>query len=243
MIFFIDNDSTFMKEETFDELFRLFGEEVYHEVLEKTHANMNGNGISLEDSLRLRMEMLLSQKTKITKSMVITFAQENYHFSEGVEYFLKKIIETYGTLKEKVYIVSGGFLECILPKFETLPLPDEQKNILRSQVVANQFLWNEKNELIGIDWENGRMWQKGAKRKYIESLLHSNQLSFENVVAIGDGSNDIDMIQSSEEGVFVAFIGNVRRENTVIAAKGNVCSSFAELVSYTKNNKYTKPTK
>lgn len=235
MIFFIDNDSTLMKEETFDELFRIFGDDFYNKVLEKTHESMNSMSLSLEESLQFRIKTLLEQDIKITKTIISEFAYQNYNFSDGVEIFLQTIIAKFGTLKNRVFILSGGFEECIFPKLQTLNIEESEKKNLFRQCIMNRFLWNNEEVLIGIDWENSKMWEAGAKRKAILDLHKKGMLLNESWIAIGDGSNDIGMIESEEEGEFFAFTGAVRREKTVIAAQGKELKSFTELLLMLKN--------
>lgn len=236
MIFFIDNDSTLMQEETFDELIKTLDPDLYKKALLYTHASMDGKGITLQDTLRYRIECILGySKAALTKSQISTFSSSAFHFSDGVLPFLHSIIDRYGTLKNRVFILSGGFFECIAPALNRLSIPESEKEVLCSQLYCNYFLWNDADELIGIDWEKSQMWKEGAKRHWILYLQSLGLLPNESWIAIGDGSNDVGMIESDDEGIFYAFTGVVRRPNTLAAANGNEVKTFADLIPMVKN--------
>lgn len=228
MIFFVDNDSTLMKEETFDEVIRKVDPQLFEASAAYTHQSMNGGNITLEDTLRYRIDLLCNHSATISKKQLSEWSQE-YSFSQGVEEFLNALLLRYGTLKNRFFILSGGFYESIAPKIETLSLSSHEKEIIKTQTYCNHFLWNDHEELIGIDWQKSQMWKEGAKRECIVSLSHSKNLPAESWVAIGDGSNDVGMIEDEKEGAFYAFVGNVYREKTVEAAFGKTITNFLEI--------------
>lgn len=233
IIFLCDNDSTFMREEGLDEIAKFVSPELFERISNFTHQQMNGDeSISFRQSLGMRVEMLLEQLKHsgeiLTKKHLQEVAKKHLSFSAGVEPFLQKLIRTYGSLKNRFYIVSGGFFEVIAPKILELDIPKNEQKILQDQILANYFLWDKIGNICGVDWEKSVMWKKNAKGEMAEGLANTLFLKETGgkIIGIGDGSNDISL--RSNNGIFVAFIGNVRREKVIQKADMTI-DHFSEL--------------
>ncbi len=237
LIFLCDNDSTLMREEGLDEIAKFVSKELFEKIATFTNQQMNGNeSIPFQKSLEMRVEMLLdaldNTKKFLTKKNLEEVAKNNLSFSAGVEVFLQKLIQKHGSLKNRFYIVSGGFFEVIAPKIRELDISKKEQEILQNQIFANYFLWNKDGNVCGIDWNRSMMWKENAKGSMAISLAHSlslKKMEEIEVIGIGDGSNDISM--KSKNGAFIAFVGNIRREK-VIQKADSIIENFLELEKF-----------
>lgn len=232
-ILITDSDSTLMKEEILDEVALFSGKEVFYEIEKITNAQMNNEiNISFYESLKKRVDILVKAKNKITKTDLKYIAKNNLNFSDGVDFVLQKIIKDKKTLKNNFFIFSGGFGEVIKEKINELNISDLEKNILKNQVFANYFSYNENNEIIGVDLKKSCMYKENAKYIMTKELISKGIIpKDEQIIGLGDGSNDVNMIPP-ENGLFVAYTGNVYRENTVKKADGRVVKNFFEIIDY-----------
>lgn len=224
-----DNDSTIMDGEIVDVLAQIVGGNSAKEIASITNACMDGKvNMSFEESLKKRIKILVKNglvKTHLQKCI------ESLNFSHGFESLVEKMLETYGTLENKVFILSGGFEEVIKPKIFELNLPETEKQILSNQVFANAFLF-ENDKVVGVDFhsEEKNMWREFAKLIKIQKLRELGLISNSaKILALGDGSNDVSMIINESEGLFVSYSGVVTRKNTIEKSCGIECKDFFEV--------------
>ena len=118
--------------------------------------------------------------------------------------------------KERIWIVSGGFHDFI---DETL----YQFDILPSHILANRFVYNQEDWVVGFD-ENNYLSQAGGKVKALKSLNLKNE-----VVVIGDGWTDYEIKERGQADYFYAFTENVKREKVTRVAD-KVLSSFSQFL-------------
>jgi phosphoserine phosphatase len=232
-ILITDSDSTLMKEEILDEVSLFVGKEVFFEIEKITNIQMNGEiNLSFYESLKKRVDILVKSKIKVTKKDLKHIAKYSLNFSEGVEFILKEIIKRDKTLKNNFFIFSGGFGEVIKEKINELDISNYEKNIIKNQVYANYFSYNEKDEVIGIDFDKSCMYKDNAKYLMTKSLIEKGIIpKKKEIIGLGDGSNDIGMIPPNR-GFSIAYIGNVYRENTVEKAEGRSIKNFFELIDW-----------
>lgn len=93
----------------------------------------------------------------------------------------------------KVGVVSGGFREIIDSVFEGWPF---------DLVVAHTLV---KNDGILAGKIEGPVINRSRKADVLREFARSEGIALENTIAIGDGSNDIEMIQSA--GIGIAYRG------------------------------------
>lgn len=173
-LFVFDMDSTLIKQEVIDEVAREAG--VFREVSLITEEAMQGN-LDFESSLRKRCQLLKGTSVNIFNE-IFTKLELNL----GVRELLG---DPFFSVSRKV-ILSGGFIP-ILQKFsEKYGFSDFKANHLSE---VNGYL---TGELIGEIIDGTK------KKKYLE--FFKNEYGVEQVVAIGDGANDIDMINSTPWG-------------------------------------------
>ena len=90
-----------------------------------------------------------------------------------------------------VAVVSGGFTEIISPLLATLKISRFKANSL--EIIEGKLTGKVNGEIV----------DRRAKAEFLKELVALSGIPLSDTVAIGDGANDIDMIQSA--GIGVAF--------------------------------------
>jgi len=175
-----DMDSTLTEGEVIDELAKLCGKS--KEVEEITKAAMNGK-IDFTTSLKERVALLkglpVNQVELVKKNMV---------FSKGA----KEVISTIKQLGMKTAVVSGGFR----------PFVDHVKKELGlDYAFGNELEVDQMGHLTGV--VTGRIIDAFAKAEILETLAQAESIHLQQVVAVGDGSNDLKML--TKAGLGIAF--------------------------------------
>lgn len=174
-----DMDSTLIQTEVIDELARKAG--VYDEVSAITESAMRGE-IDFKQSFEKRISLLKGLDVQVMKEIA-----ENLPLTEGAERLFR-------TLKKHGYktaILSGGF--------------NYFGNYLKSKLGIDYVFANE------LEVENGKLTGRhvgeivdGAKKaEMLKLLAFKEDLHLEQCIAVGDGSNDLPMIQLA--GLGIAF--------------------------------------
>jgi phosphoserine phosphatase len=183
-----DMDSTLISTEVIDELARLAG--VYDEVSAVTESAMRGE-LDFKASLRQRVSLLAG----LPESSLAAVA-EKLPLMEGVEYLFAMLKR----LGYKTAILSGGF--------------SYFGNVLQQKLGVDYV---HANELEIVDGKlTGRVSEPivDAERKalLLRSLAEQENISLQQVIAVGDGANDLAMLAIA--GLGIAFHAKpVVREN------------------------------
>lgn len=175
----LDMDSTLIQSEVIDEMAQVHG--VSDKVKVITEKAMNGE-YDFTQSLIERVKLLQGLSEDKMQSIL-----QNIKLTDGVEDFLK----TVKNLGYKVAIISGGF-----------------------QYFANYFKEKLKidyafaNDLEIIDGKltglvKGNIIDGQKKALLLEMLAQQENINLEQVVAIGDGANDLQML--AKAGLGIAF--------------------------------------
>ena len=175
----LDMDSTLIRTEVVDELAEYAG--VREEVARITEEAMQGS-IDFRESLRQRVELLQGLSVEVLDEV-----SRQLSITDGA----KRLIQNLKTLGYKVAIISGGFT----------------------------FFGKRLQEDLGIDYlyandleiENGRLTGRikgeiidGEKKaELLSSLAEQEGISLEQVIAVGDGANDLPMLNLV--GLGIAF--------------------------------------
>ncbi|KAJ2959525.1 hypothetical protein NQZ79_g5035 [Umbelopsis isabellina] len=174
-----DMDSTLIQQEVIDEIARHAG--VMTKVSAITEAAMNGE-IDFKESLRRRVALL--QGTSVE---VLNTVRDNLTFTEGAKYLCRALKR----LGFKLAVISGGFL----------PLANYVKAELGlDYAFANQvssdglFL---TGETVGATVDGMR------KAELLEVIAQAEGVSLDQVIAVGDGANDLWML--GKAGLGIAF--------------------------------------
>ena len=175
----MDVDSTLIRDEVID----LLAAEAGHEArsAELTAAAMAGQ-IDFETSLRKRVKLLTGQPTEIIDSAIV-----HMNLTRGARTFAR----TLKRLGYKVAIISGGF---------THFTDHLAKRLKFDHAYANELEIRDgrlTGELVGevIDAE--------AKARLLRQLAYIEGVPLEQIVAVGDGANDLPMLTAA--GLGIAF--------------------------------------
>lgn len=199
MIIVIDFDSTFIKVEALEELAEISlknnpqRQNIIEQIKSITDAAMQGE-LSFTVALEKRIQLLEAReehleglirrlRKKVSNSMIRN----------------QKFFEKYA---ERVYIVSGGFKEFIIPIVTPM-------NILEEHVFANTFEFDENRRIIGFD-ESNILAQKDGKVALLKTLKLNGD-----VYVIGDGYTDYQIKAAGLANKFYAFTENIQRDFVV----------------------------
>lgn len=174
-----DMDSTLIQTEVIDELARRAG--VYKQVSEITESAMRGE-IDFKQSFERRIALLKGLDVSVLKDIA-----ENLPLTEGTERLFRSL-KKYGY---KTAILSGGF--------------NYFGNYLKSKLGIDYVFANElevcDNKLTGR--HVGDIVDGAKKAEMLKLLAFKEDLHLEQVIAVGDGANDLPMIQLA--GLGIAF--------------------------------------
>ena len=176
----MDVDSTLIMEEGID----LLGEEagVGAQVAAITERAMRGE-LDFEAALRERVALL-----KGLPEDIFTRIAERIHFTPGAE----ELVDELHKRGYKVGLVSGGFHETVDRLAEQLGIDYVKANRLEIQLgfLTGQVL--------------GEIVTKDTKLAMLKAWAAENMLELNQTIAMGDGANDLPMIQAA--GIGIAFM-------------------------------------
>ena len=193
----IDFDSTFITEESLDELakYKLRDQPDSQTMLNKikslTNAGMNGD-IPFKQSLDERMEVLNLNRSDINSVSKILSECVTPSFTKNKSFFIEN--------NNKIMILSGGFKELIVPIVDDF-------GISSSNVFANDFIYNSSEQITGINQDNIMSKNKGKVKQSKLLSIHGT------VHVIGDGYTDYEIKLDGPATHFFAFTENVERKN------------------------------
>jgi phosphoserine phosphatase len=175
-----DMDSTMIGQECIDELAGEIGKRA--EIAEITERAMGGE-IAFESALRARVALLKGLSRAIIAGLVkrITLT------AGGLA-----LVQTMRASGAYTMLVSGGFSVFTSVIAERLGFDQHQ---------ANELLFGEDGRLSGLIAEP--VLGKDAKRAVLKRLLEKLGLSASETLAVGDGANDLAMLEAA--GLGVAF--------------------------------------
>ena len=186
----IDFDSTFIRDETLDEIAKLVLDKSQRDEIKTiTNEAMEGK-IDFSQALKRRVEMLKIHKKDINN--IITILKKRISQS-----FIKNK-NRLRSISDRVYIVSGGFKEIIAPIVEEF-------GICNSNIFANDFTYDNKGFITGID-ENSPLSHSNGKIRALNEIDFTSE-----VYVIGDGSTDLEMKQVKGVSAFICFTENIDR--------------------------------
>ena len=178
-----DMDGTIIEEECIDEIADLVGKG--SEVKSITALAMK-EGLNFEEALQRRLAFLRGTELKVLEHCL----SEKINIRPGAAVLFKTFKKHFG----KTAILSGGF---------TYFSDHIQKELKADFSFANVLEYKE-NRLTGKVL--GTIVNAEKKTELMKQLISRQGKSSSNVVAVGDGNNDIRMI--SESGVGISFKGS-----------------------------------
>lgn len=175
----LDMDSTLIVQEVIDLLAAKAG--VADEVSAITKKAMAGE-MDFAQSLEARVSLLAG----LNESMLSEVRGE-ITLTQGAE----NLIQTLHLKGHKVGVVSGGFIDVIEPILKDLKIDFYRANKL--QILNGELTGKLEGEII----------DRSAKLKALVEFAKNEGVPNSQTVAIGDGANDLDMIESA--GLGIAF--------------------------------------
>ena len=172
-----DVDSTLIHEEVIELLAAHAGKE--QEVAEVTERAMRGE-IDFADSLHHRVATLEGLPTEVLDDVA---AAATIH--DGAQELVSAVQQAGGY----VYAVSGGFTHALEPLAQQLGLDGFMANTLE---ISNGKLTGKVT---------GRVIDRTAKADMLQQWATEHKVPIEATVAVGDGANDLDMIELAGYGV------------------------------------------
>ena len=178
-LFLFDVDSTLINEEVIDLIAAKAG--VSEQVSQITTAAMSGN-LDFSESLIKRVALLSGVSTTVLNEV-----QSEITLTNGAVDLIKTLLGK----GDVVAVVSGGFTEVIIPLLTSLKIKDFKANSL--QIIDGRLTGKVQGPII----------DRRAKAEFLREIAEIHQIPLAHTVAVGDGANDIDMIQNA--GVGIAF--------------------------------------
>ena len=183
-LFLADMDGTLINCECIDELADYAG--VQNKVAKITERAMNGD---------LDFSKALRQRVKLLKGLTLKQLTDCYNKKITLNKGAKTLVKTMKQIGSTTALVSGGF-SFFADKLAT--------DVGFDHVYANDLMF-EGNKLSG----NVRtpIMDRTKKKLILQKLCKEKNFTKHEVLAVGDGANDIDMI--SEAGLGVSYFGKM----------------------------------
>jgi len=178
-----DMDSTVIDQECIDELGDAIGQG--GQIRKITAAVVNGE-MSFSDALRKRMVLM--------KGMELSLLEKIYNERISVKKGARTLVQTMRKSGAYCILVSGGFSFFTRRIAQAIGFHDHQGNELMFE--AGKLTGAVKEPILGRD----------AKLRTLKGLCEEKGLTLCQVLAVGDGANDIEIIKAA--GLGVAFHGS-----------------------------------
>lgn len=182
-----DMDSTLIQNEVIDELAKEAG--VGEEVASLTEAAMRGE-LDFRESFRRRLALLEGLDADVLPRVA-----ESLQITEGAS----KLIETLKFYRYKIAILSGGF---------TYFARYFQEKFGIDYVYANE-LEIENGRLTGRI--KGEIVDEHRKAELLKQIADQESIRLEQVIAVGDGANDLPMLSAAGLGIAFRAKPSVRK--------------------------------
>ena len=204
----IDFDSTFITGESLDWLAEIANPSVVSQLRKITKQGMDGS-ISYRDSLTSRLRLFSPTKdhinqliTKIQSSITPSIIQNQHWITQH---------------RGNIFIISGGFLDYMREPLESF-------GILPDHIYGNTFIFDD-DCVVGFDTDNP-LSQSGGKAKVVKNLHRAGE-----IIVVGDGITDYEIVSKGAADIFIAFTENVSRQPVIDVSKQEACS-FNEVISF-----------
>ena len=175
----MDVDSTLIQDEVIDLLAQRAG--VLDEVSTITERAMRGD-IDFAESLRQRVSLLAGLPAE-----VLAETAQRVRLTPGA----RTLCRTLHRLGFRVCLVSGGFEEVITPIAEQLEVDGLRANAL--EIVDGRLTGRVIGDIV----------DREGKREALEGFAREFAIPLTRTIAIGDGANDLDMLEAA--GLGIAF--------------------------------------
>lgn len=177
---FFDTDSTFIDQEVIDEIADFAN--VKNKVAAITERAMRGE-LDFDAALKERVALLKD----VPADALATISRTRLTITQGVREFVAALHER----QAKTYLVSGGFDFFTAAFRRELNLTGDFANVL--EITDNRLTGRTLGTIVNRE----------RKAAILANLASEHNVPREEILAIGDGANDIDMVRAA--GIGVAF--------------------------------------
>jgi phosphoserine phosphatase len=202
-IVLLDMDSTLIQQEVIDLLAERCG--VGAEVAAITQAAMRGE-LDFTESLTARVKLLAGANAEILESVKASIT-----LTPGA----RTLIRTLHKLGHKVGVVSGGFLDVIEPLLKELEIDFYRANKL--EITDGKLTGNVLGSIV----------DKNGKALALRDFASAENVNLSQTIAIGDGANDLGMLELAGLGIAFNAKPAVRA-----AANSSINSPYLDSVLY-----------
>ncbi len=178
-IFLCDMDSTIIKNETLDDLVKMCGAEA--RVIDETSRLAMEGKIDIKSTLSSRVSLLKGKPKSMIEDVI-----KGIKYNQGSN----TLIKTLNNNKFNTYLITGGFKPISTYVGERL----EFQNI-----ISNEFEFENDNTFKGTYVPIAG--EKNSKLEFMRKLSAEKDVEFKDFVALGDGANDLGMLQNSGLGI------------------------------------------
>lgn len=219
-IFIFDFDSTLIKIESLDELLieglkKNKKTDLIPEIEKITNLGMEG-AISLQESIQKRLAL-----AELHQADIQIFQQR---VAEEITPLMPALIAWLKKQNHRIYIASGGFLDCILPVAEKLEIDPQN-------CFGNIYLCDQAGKVIGVDLNNPLVKNTG-KTEILKKLKSKHQGK---IVMVGDGISDLIPWQEKIADYFLGF--GVNKKRVIIQAQAeHYFTTVPDLLDFLKAN-------
>ncbi|MBM7807828.1 phosphoserine phosphatase [Geodermatophilus bullaregiensis] len=206
----LDVDSTLVRGEVIDELAARAGRAA--EVARITAAAMNGE-LDFAESLRARVRTLAGLPVEVLDEV-----REHLELTPGA----RTLIRTLQRLGFRCGIVSGGFTQITDPLAVSLGLDFAAANTL--EVAGGRLTGGLVGEIV----------DRAGKARALARFAAEHGIPLEQTVAVGDGANDLDMLNAA--GLGIAFNAKpVVREQAHTALNQPYLDAVLQVLGFTRD--------
>ncbi len=202
-IVLLDMDSTLIQQEVIDLLAERCG--VGAEVAVITQAAMRGE-LDFTESLTARVKLLAGANAEILDSVKTSIT-----LTPGA----RTLIRTLHKLGHKVGVVSGGFLDVIEPLLKELEIDFYRANKL--EITDGKLTGSVLGSIV----------DKNGKALALREFASAENVNLSQTIAIGDGANDLGMLELAGLGIAFNAKPAVRA-----AANSSITSPYLDSVLY-----------
>ena len=196
-----DMDSTMIEQECIDELADMYG--VGSEVKKITMRAMNGE-LGFRDALKERVALLAECPSTVVEEVL----EQRITLRPGG----KTLVNTMKANGAYTALISGGFTAFSVPVGEILGFDEQHANILHEEngIFTGQVI----DPILG----------KNEKVNRLKSLVKDRGLLQKDVLAVGDGANDLGMLE-------IAGMGVAMHPKPILAEKCDIVINHCDLTS------------
>ncbi len=189
--FCFDFDSTLFPSESLDDILSLAlrdspdGDVKKKQIEAICSAGMEGR-LNFRDSLLQRLEIASPSRALIDQYIALSQIEE-----EALD-----CLDFLRLQGHEIFVISGGFKEWIDPICASVRIDSDR-------IFANQMLWGESDQFLGIDPQNP-LSDSGGKEKVIQYLRSEGRLKGK-VFMVGDGMSDYAPFKAGVVDDFLGF--------------------------------------